>query len=265
MNELTIFKNDNFGEIRTIVIDDEPWFVLKDICEILELKNPTVVAERLDPDERSKFNLGRQGESIIINESGLYTAVLQSRKPESKKFRKWITSEVLPQIRKEGIYATTEVITKILNDPGCVIEVFSRLKCLQDKCQLLELSNKQNKQLIGELKPKATYYDLILQNKNTMPITKIAKDYGLSGQTFNSLLHELGIQYKMGDCWLIYQKYADQGYTQSKTHVVDAQRSVMHTQWTPKGRLFIYDLLKNKRNLLPMIERIERLEDDENE
>jgi phage antirepressor YoqD-like protein len=104
-------------------------------------------------------------------------------------------------------------------------------------------------------KPKASYYDLILQNKSLVPISKIAKDYGMSGRAFNKLLHELGVQYKMGNCWLLYQEYADQGYTQSKTHAIDAERSVMHTYWTQKGRLFIYDLLKNKKGILPVIER----------
>jgi phage antirepressor YoqD-like protein len=79
------------------------------------------------------------------------------------------------------------------------------------------------------LKPKASYYDLILQNKSLVPISKIAKDYGMSGRAFNKLLHDLGVQYKMGNCWLLYQEYADQGYTQSKTHAIDAERSVMHT------------------------------------
>jgi phage antirepressor YoqD-like protein len=110
-------------------------------------------------------------------------------------------------------------------------------------------------EIIGELRPKASYYDLILQNKSLVPISKIAKDYGMSGKAFNKLLHELGVQYKMGDTWLLYQQYADQGYTQSRTHAIDAEKSRMHTYWTQKGRLFLYDLLKNRRGLLPMIER----------
>jgi len=94
-----------------------------------------------------------------------------------------------------------------------------------------------------------------LYNDEQDNIFKIAKDYGMSGRAMNKLLHDLGVQYKMGDTWLLYQKYANMGYTQSKTHAIDAERSVMHTYWTQKGRLFLYDLLKNKRNLLPMIER----------
>lgn len=109
--------------------------------------------------------------------------------------------------------------------------------------------------MILEMKPKVSYYDLILQNNSVMSISKISKDYGMSPQAMNKLLHELGIQYKQGKMWLLYQKYANQGYTQSKTHAIDAERSVMHTYWTQKGRLFLYDLLKSKKNILPVIER----------
>lgn len=126
---------------------------------------------------------------------------------------------------------------------------------LAEKNETLQLQNAQKEQIINELKPKATYYDLILQNKSTVAISKIAKDYGFSAQALNNLLHELGVQYKQGDCWLLYQKYADKGYTQSKTHAIDDERSKMYTQWTQKGRLFIYDLLKREKNILPTIER----------
>jgi phage anti-repressor protein/phage antirepressor YoqD-like protein len=120
----------------------------------------------------------------------------------------------------------------------------------------LRLENAQQNQIIHELQPKATYYDLILQNKSLLAITKIAKDYGLSGTAMNSKLHDLGVQYKQGDTWLLYQKHADKGYTQSKTHVIDDEKNKFHTYWTQKGRLFIYDLLKQNR-VLPLIERNE--------
>ena len=100
MNELRIWNYNNSAEIRTVMIDNEPWFVLVDVCKVLELSNPTVVASRLEPDERSKFNLGRQGETTVINESGLYSVILRSDKPQAKPFRKWVTAEVLPSIRK---------------------------------------------------------------------------------------------------------------------------------------------------------------------
>lgn len=105
-----------------------------------------------------------------------------------------------------------------------------------------------------ELRPKATYYDLILQNESLVSISAIAKDYGLSAKKMNEFLHQLNVQFKQGKTWLLYQKYADKGYTQSKTSVVNGGKTtVMHTYWTQKGRLFIYDLLK-KHNTLPIIE-----------
>lgn len=119
--------------------------------------------------------------------------------------------------------------------------------------ELLETVAVQNQQ-IAEMQPKASYYDLILQNKNTVPITQIAKDYGMSGRKFNELLHELGVQYKFRKTWLLYQQYAECGYTQSRTYVIDESRSVMHTYWTQKGRLFLYDLLKSE-GILPIMEQ----------
>lgn len=105
MNEVTVFNFNGQSQVRTVVRDGEPWFVAKDICDILELTNPTVAIESLDDDERSKYSLGRQGETNIVNESGLYALVFKSRKPEAKAFRKWVTSEVLPAIRKTGQYS----------------------------------------------------------------------------------------------------------------------------------------------------------------
>lgn len=116
----------------------------------------------------------------------------------------------------------------------------------------LELT--QVKQIVSELQPKATYYDLVLQNKSTLSVTKIAKDYGESAKWLNAKLHEYGIQYKQGDQWFLYQKYAQLGYTQSTTHVIDDEHSRMSTKWTQKGRLFIYDTLK-AHDILPLIEQ----------
>nr|DAS01909.1 MAG TPA: repressor domain protein [Caudoviricetes sp.] len=103
-NEVQIFENAEFGKVRTIVVKDEPWFVASDVCESLGLSNPTVSVNRLDEDERSKFNLGRQGEVNMVNEYGLYNLILGSRKEEAKKFKRWITHDVIPSIRKTGSY-----------------------------------------------------------------------------------------------------------------------------------------------------------------
>ena len=110
MNELQIFKNELFGEVRTVLIENEVWFVLIDVCKALDIKNPTQLAERLDDDERAMFNIGRQGNANIINESGLYKVIFRSDKKEVKPFTKWVTNEILPSARKHGMYATEELL-----------------------------------------------------------------------------------------------------------------------------------------------------------
>ena len=254
MKELKIWNYNNSAEVRTVMIDNEPWFVLVDVCKVLELSNPTVVASRLEPDERSKFNLGRQGETTVINESGLYSVILRSDKPQAKPFRKWVTSEVLPSIRKHGIYATEQ----ILDNPDFMIEALMTLKAEREKRKLLETENAQQKQIIGELKPRADYTDRILSNKGLVTITQIAKDYGMSGRKMNKLLGELHIQYKQSGQWLLYADYHDKGYTHSKTipitHKDGTPDVTMETKWTQKGRLFIYELLKGE-GVLPIIEQ----------
>ena len=254
MNELRIWNYNNSAEIRTVMIDNEPWFVLVDVCKVLELSNPTVVASRLEPDERSKFNLGRQGETTVINESGLYSVILRSDKPQAKPFRKWVTAEVLPSIRKHGLYATEE----LLNNPDFMIQALTALKEEREKRKLLETENAQQKQIIGELKPRADYTDRILSNKGLVTITQIAKDYGMSGRKMNKLLEDLHVQYKQSGQWLLYADYHDKGYTHSKTINITRKDGTpdvtMETKWTQKGRLFIYDLLKSK-DILPTIEQ----------
>jgi phage antirepressor YoqD-like protein len=135
----------------------------------------------------------------------------------------------------------------------------------EEEKERLQLENAQKEQIITEMKPKASYYDLILQNKGAVAITKIAKDYGMTGVEMNALLHNLKVQYKMGNMWLLYQNHAEQGYTQSKTHTTKNGYNIMHTYWLQKGRLFIYDLLKNKCNIVPLIERDELEIDNEEE
>ncbi|WP_337970126.1 phage antirepressor KilAC domain-containing protein [Virgibacillus salexigens] len=151
-------------------------------------------------------------------------------------------------------------LEKQWNSPEMIMK--RALEIANDRVEKLRTSNLMLEQRVSEYEPKATYYDTVLQNKSLLSISKIAKDYGFSGTKLNKLLHELGVQYKQGNMWLLYQKYADRGYTQSKTHVIDAETSKLHTQWTQKGRLFIYDLLKNELGILPIIEREEEKQGD---
>lgn len=256
MNNLpAIFSHEEFGDIRTAVINNEPYLMLNDVCRILELNNVSQVKVRLNKDgvitNEVIDNLGRKQQATFINEANLYKVIFQSRKPEAERFADWVTSEVLPSIRKHGAYLTPQKIEEVLSDPDTIIKLAMQLK------EERALVQKQS-QIIGELKPKADYVDRILKNKGLVSITQIAKDYGMSGQQMNGLLHAYKIQYKQGDQWLLYRQHHDKGYTHSET--VDITRSdgrsdvKMNTKWTQKGRLFLYDLLKAD-DILPVIER----------
>ena len=252
--ELQVFNSTEFGSVRTATVNGEVMFVGKDVADILEYTN-TAKAIRDHVDEEDKLTerivlSGQNREVIFINESGLYSLILSSKMPNAKKFKHWVTAEVLPAIRKHGMYA----IDEILENPDLAIAALTQLKEERERRKQLECQTLIQRQQIAEMQPKASYYDLILQNKNTVPITQIAKDYGMSGRKFNELLHELGVQYKFRKTWLLYQQYAECGYTQSRTYAIDESRSVMHTYWTQKGRLFLYDLLKNE-GILPVIKQ----------
>ncbi|MCM3632903.1 phage antirepressor KilAC domain-containing protein [Paenibacillus camelliae] len=140
------------------------------------------------------------------------------------------------------------------NSPDAVIKRAHDF--LQRRVDNLRTENLLLTQQVHELQPKATYYDMVLQNKSLLSVSKIAKDYGMSAIAFNQKLHELGVQFKQGDIWLLYAKHQDKGYTQTTTHVIDADNSKVSTKWTQKGRLFLYELLK-QNGILPMIERTE--------
>ena len=233
-NEIQIFNNNDFGELRTIEKDGEIWFVAKDVCDALELTNPTVALGRLEDDERAKFNLGRQGNANIVNEYGLYSLVLASRKPEAKSFKRWVTHEVLPSIRKTGQYS---------NLPQDYLSALKALVVSEEAKQKAELE-------LAIAQPKANYTDNVLSSEGYMTATQIAKDYGKSAKWLNKLLHAEGIQYKSGNQWLLYAKYADKCYTVSGTCVV-CDNSYVSTYWTQEGRKFIYDLIKEKYGLTP--------------
>ena len=257
MNSLQTFTNDNFGEVRTIVKDNEPWFVAADVCRALELDRTWNALQRLEEDEKgttSISTLGGEQDVSIINEPGLYSLVLGSRKPEARAFKRWITHEVVPTIRRHGMYATNE----LLDNPDLLIEAAMRIKVQREKIAALETTVAVQSQQLAEAAPKVSYYDLILNCKDLISISKIAKDYGMSAVKMNDLLRDMGIQYRQGNVWLLYQKYAAQGYTSTKTHEYIGSDGANHaktaTYWTQKGRLFIYNKLK-ENGIVPMIER----------
>jgi prophage antirepressor-like protein len=262
MHNLQVFRY-NSNAVRTVIHSDEPWWVLKDVCEALGIENPSYVKGRLDKDEVGSFDLPHPQnnlktlEMVCVNEPGLYNVILRSDKPEAKQFKRWVTHEVLPSIRRTGMYATAEAAERLLNDPDFLIGALEEIKAVRARnAALTETVHAQQAQ-IAEMQPKASYYDVVLNCKNAVAITVIAKDYGKSGQWLNERLHNLGVQFKKGNIWLLYQKYAEKGYTCTKTHSYlvekDEVHSRVHTYWTQKGRLFIYELLKSG-GCLPLIE-----------
>lgn len=239
MNDLQIFKNDTFGQVRILEKDNELWFVAKDVCDCLEIKNTTDALKRLDNDERSRFNLGRQGETNIVNEYGLYNLVLSSRKPEAKEFKRWITHDVIPQIRKTGTYS--------MNIPKSLPEA---LRAYANEVELHNATKAivaQQEQQIAEFKPVKDYVDKILSSKSCLAITQIAADYGISAQELNKILHEAGLQRKVGDQWILYKQHMAKGFTKSETFTFcrsDGRLdSKITTKWTQKGRLEIHSIL----------------------
>ena len=256
--QLQIFNNAEFGSIRTLDINGEPWFVGKDVAEALGYSNSRkALIDHIDEEDKgvTKCNtLGGVQDMVIINESGLYSLIISSKLPTAKKFKRWVTAEVLPAIRKHGVF----VMDDIINNTDALIEALQAFKAEKIRRQALEVENAIQRQQIAEMEPKVSYYDKVLQSPKPVKTSIIAKDYGYSAQSFNQLLKELKVQYKQGDIWLLYQKYAGNGYTQTKTYAYDDKvhgctGTSCWTHWTQKGRLFLYDLLK-ANGILPTIE-----------
>lgn len=194
------------------------------------------------------------GRPDFIPEPIFYLLCMKAENETARTFQHTVAYEVLPAIRKHGMYAVDE----LLDNPDIAIQAFTALKEERARRKALEDENAQQKQLLAEFSPKASYYDVVLQTQDIISPTQIAKDYGKSAKWLNKLLHEKGVQFKQGNVWLLYQKHAEQGYTKSKTETFSSsdgqQHSRIHTYWTQKGRLFIYDLLK-RDGILPLIEQ----------
>lgn len=256
--EIQVFSNAELGEVRTTVIDGEVMFVGKEVADILGYSNTQkAIRDHVDEDDKLTERIvlsGQNREAVFINESGLYSLILSSKMPNAKKFKRWITTEVLPSIRKHGVYAVDEV----LQNPDVLIQALTELKKEREEKEKLKETVAVQNQQITEMTPKAGYYDVVLNCKDVISTTEIAKDYGWSAKKMNAYLHEKKIQFKQGKIWLLYQKYSEQGLTSTKTSVYNGRdglsHSNIHTYWTQKGRLFIYELLK-KDGILPIMER----------
>lgn len=261
-NQVTIFNNPQFGEIRTAGTADNPLFCLADVCRVLDLQ-PSRVKDRLGDGVISSNpipdSLGRMQNTNFVNEDGLYDVILDSRKPEAKMFRKWVTSDVLPTIRKTGGYITTttemsdaEILAK------AVLVAQTTIANRETRIKQLESENAEQKTLIQQMQKGNDYLNLILQSKGTLATTQIAADYGMSAVKFNKKLNEMRIQHKVNGQWILYSSLMGKGYVHSRTisftHSDGRPDTRLCSEWTQRGRMFLYDALK-EIGILPLIER----------
>ena len=277
MTDLQIFQNPSFGKVRTTVVNGEPYFVGKDIAEILGYKLARkAVSDHVDVEDKTTFQFRTPSRGMqtmtIINESGLYSLILCSNLPQAKEFKRWVTSEVLPAIRKQGGYMATstdmtdeEIMAKaILVANDAIKRRDEHIRQMQEEQEKSDQTIKNQQQQIltmateiQDMQPKVNYYDMILNNKSTVLTTQIALDYGLTAKALNQKLYDLRIQHKVNDQWILYSPYLTMGYMHSEPVEImkhDGQKIVKYnSKWTQKGRLFLYDILK-KNDILPLIE-----------
>lgn len=252
--ELQVF-NFNNNEVQVVVNDNnEPMFVATDVCAALGLTNTTEALRSLDEDEKLPSELLRAGRLRTVNtitESGLYSLVLRSNKPEAKLFKKWVTSEILPSIRRHGMYANKQTVEEMLENPDVLIQTLQTLKKEREEKERLAVINQLQNDELEKAFPKVVYYDSVLQSKSTYTTNQIAKELGMSAIGLNAELNSLGIQYKQSGTWLLYSKYQNKGYTKTKTHTFTDNhgntQTSMITVWTEKGRLFIHDNIRMRK------------------
>lgn len=254
MNNLQIFEGQ---EVEVFEFEGKVLFNPYDVAAILGVKNVRDRIRDFNDNQRIKLTQSTVGipdnldiptaGKVYLTESGVYKLVFKSNKPQAERFSNWVTDEVLPSIRKHGAYLTPDKVEEVLLNPDTIIKIAQNLKEEQEKRRQLEIEN-------NELKPKANYCEQVLQSEKAVVTTQIAKDYGMSPQALNSILHELGVQYKVDGQWVLYSKYQDKGYTKSCTVIDRFGEPRMQTKWTQKGRLFIYQILKTI-GVLPNMEK----------
>lgn len=257
MNELQNFNFNNL-QVRTVLIESEPWFVVADVAKVIEATNPTDLAKLVDDEDKSRQSLGSGSPKNIINESGLYQILLRSNNRNAKPFRKWVTREVLPTIRKHGAYMTDAKLEEVLLNPDTLINLATQLKEERQARLGLEKENSQLNLELAEVTEKTRYLDLILDSPDELIVKQIAQDYGMSAVKFNQILNKLRIQYKQNNQWLLYSKYQGKGYIRSRTFNYIGNDNKQHTRintcWTQKGREFLYRKLK-RAGYLPVVEQ----------
>ena len=236
-NKLMVFENEAFGKVRTLNLNGEPWFVAVDVCSVLDLSNPTIAVSRLDEDERAKFNLGRQGDATIVNEPGLYTLVLGSRKPEAKAFKRWITHEVLPNIRKHGVYITDEKLKLFAEHPEL-------LDALMKSLYAAHAENLRHRAERQTLLPKADYYDAFMDADGCTNLRTTAKELNVPERWFARFLQQTGFLYRSPAGNLMpYAIPRNRGLFRVRDYVRNGH-SGAYTLITPMGKSLFRELLR---------------------
>lgn len=227
-NGITVFNNVDFGSVRVIAKDGEPWFVGKDVAEILGYSNSRkALSDHVDEEDKGVTKcdtLGGKQELVIINESGLYSLILGSKLPQAKKFKRWVTGEVLPQIRQTGGYIPVK-------EDDSDIEIMAKAFLIAQK------TIEKKDQLLEEQRPKVEYHDKVLNSSKLITVTDIAKDLGMTANKLNKTLHEKGVQYKRGKKWLLYREFQHlipQGYAD---YFINEYGQTL--KWTEKGRKWL--------------------------
>ena len=221
-NEIQIFQNEQFGNLRVIDKDTQPWFVASDVSEILGYRSAYDMTRMLEDYEKDTHPVRTPGgvqQVTIISESGLYYCIMRSNKETAKEFRQWVTTDVLPSIRKYGLYMTDNLLEKTLKDPNFLITILTKYKEEKEKNKML------------------------LHAGKLYTATEIAKELGFrSAQELNEDLRKRGIQYKVNNTWVLTADYAEKGYTSIKQHVLENGKVIYDRKWTGLGREFLLKL-----------------------
>lgn len=232
MKEMEIFRNAEIGSVRVVMVNKKPYFVARDVAEILGYNNPRdAISKHVDEEDKDVAKCDTPGgaqDLTVINESGLYSLILSSKLPSAKRFKKWVTSEVLPSIHKHGLYATDNVIDNILNNPDFGIELLTKLK--EERAARVEAERKNA---------------ILMHVNKTYTVTEIAKELGLRSATqLNRILAEKKIQYQVNGTWVMYSRYSNLGYEEIKQEVLDSGRVIYHRRITHTAREFILSLFR---------------------
>lgn len=265
-NNIQIFNNEEFGSVRTLMIDGEAWFVGKDVSLALGYSNTrAAILSHVDKEDKNTVaiydGIGNPNQ-IIINESGLYSLILSSKLDNVKKFKRWVTSEVLPSIKRHGTYISDELLDELESNKDKVTELLRKLKSEQTERKKEQIGYEkllcEKDELISVMTPKVEFCEEVLLGERLMCVTQIAKDYGLSATAFNSMLKTYDVQYKVGteELWVLKAKYQAKGYTKTMMiRLKHSNRFKQYTYWTETGREFLYNFLKD-RGILPKSEQI---------